>query len=579
MIKRYGIGASPGVATGPAFVLDSEGVRIHRRSIRAEDIPHELDRFEAALEKAKAEIEDTQRMVAEKLGDDYADIFGVHKRILEDKRLKERIWRFVKDKLCTVEYAVSRTLRDYSRAFKDIQDHYLAQRVTDINDIEHRLLRALLGQKQETLSHLAEPVIVVARDLRPSQTASFDCNKILGILTGAGGRTSHSAIVARALEIPAVVGVGDLVQEISGSDTVIVDGSEGLVIVDPDEQTRVEFEERARHISLFEARLLSELKDLPAETLDGRKISLLANIEFPHEVSFALDHGAEGIGLYRTEFLYVNSKQAPTEREQYEVYADTIKQLRGRPIVIRTLDIGGDKFWSGAKERNPFLGCRSIRFCLRHVNVFKTQIRAILRASVLGNVSLMFPLITSLEELLQAKIVLEEVKDELRRQGEKFDEDIRLGIMIEVPSAALTADLLAPEVDFFSIGTNDLVQYALAVDRNNERVAHLFSPVHPAILRLIKGVIDAAEENGIGVAMCGEMSGEIAFVMLLVGLGVRELSMSPMVIPDVKKVIRSITYERAKKVAAEACSFKNAAETLDYLKKKSREVFPEFGGI
>jgi len=579
MFKVHGIAASPGVAVGPAFVLDAEGVRIHRRSIKPEDVAHELERLDAAVDYALREVEETQKMLTEKIGEDYAEIFAVHKRILEDKQLKEKIAKFIQDELCSVEYAVSRILRGYSKALRAIEDSYLAQRVADIDDIERRLLRALLGQKQEDLSHLAEPVIVIARDLTPSQTASFDQRKVLAIATEAGGRTSHSAILARALQIPAVVGLGQFLEEVSGDDIVIVDGREGVVIVNPDEETLTEYEERGRHITLFERRLVSELRDLPAETLDGRKITLLANIEFPSEIPQALEHGAEGIGLYRTEFLYVESNQAPTEREQYEAYYSTIKQLDGRPIVIRTLDVGADKFWSGPAERNPFLGCRSIRFCLRHINIFKTQIRAILRASAFGNVSIMFPLITSLEELLQAKSVLEEVKAELRNEGVPFNEDIRVGIMIEVPSAALTADLLAREVDFFSIGTNDLIQYALAVDRNNATVAHLYSPVHPSILRLLKSVIEVGEESGIRVAMCGEMSGEINFVILLVGLGLREFSVSPAVIPDIKKIIRSITYEKAKRIAAEACSFTNAAETLEFLKKKSREVFPEYSGF
>lgn len=578
MLKKEGIGASGGVAIGPAFVLDAEGVRIRRRYINHDEIQHELSRFHKALETALGEIEDTETSVAAKIGQDYGEIFSVHRRMLDDTHLRGQIEELIGERLCTAEHAVAKTLRTYSRMFlREAKDGYLAQRVTDIDDVEHRLLRALLGQRQEDLSHLNEPVIVIARDLTPSQTVSFDPKKILGFATNAGGRTSHSAIVARALKIPAVVALGDIVGDVSGGDIVIIDGNEGIVIVEPDSETRSRYEERGRSFHLFEERLIEELHDLPAETLDGRRITLLANIEFPTEVKAAIEAGAEGIGLYRTEFLFVASKRPPTEREQYEAYAQAITELKGRHAVIRTVDLGADKLWPGQDERNPFLGCRSLRFCLRHMEMFKTQLRAILRASVLGDVAMMFPLVSSLEEVRQARAILRDVMTEMRSDGIAFNENIKVGIMIEVPSAALTADILADEADFFSIGTNDLVQYTLAVDRNNQTVAHLYVPAHPAVLRLIKSVLDVGHRRDLPVAICGEMGGDVDYIILLVGMGLTEFSSVPAMIPEIKKVIRSITYEEARAIAEKAASFTDATETLRFLHEESKRVFPGHG--
>lgn len=573
---KKGIAASPGIAIAPAFVLDAEGVRIPQRMISPTEVQHEIERLDIGLAKAKEEVEKTQNIVAAKLGKDYADIFAVHKKILDDSRLREQVIQFIREKLWCTEYAVSRVMRGYARLFRGITDHYLAQRVADIDDVEQRLLRALLGEKREELSHLAEKVILVAHDLAPSQTAMLDREKVVGFATDAGGRTSHTAIVARAFQIPAVVGLGDILADVAGGDMLIVDGQRGIVIINPDEPTLENYRQREKSIHLFEARLLTELKDLPAVTLDGRHIELLANIEFPSEVSQSLQYGADGIGLYRTEFLYVGATEPPTEEEHYRAYARAVQELGGKRLVIRTLDLGADKFDSGIHERNPFLGCRSIRYCLRNVVLFKTQIRAILRASALSdNVQMMFPLITTIEELHRAKDIVHEVMDELRREGIPFNQKIAIGIMIEVPSAAIMSDVLATEVDFFSIGTNDLIQYTLAVDRGNETVANLYSAAHPSILRLLRMVINAANERGIRVAMCGEMSGDIPFVALLVGLGLCELSVSPAVIADVKKIIRTITYEEAKAVAEKACSFTKAEETLEFLKRYTSEVLPE----
>ncbi len=572
---KKGIAASPGIAIAPAFVLDAEGVRIPQRAVSEQDIPHEIERLDIGLLKAKEEIETTVGAVRRRLGPDYADIFAVHKKMLDDRRLRDQIISFIKEKQCSAEYAVSRTMRGYARLFRGITDHYLAQRVADIDDVEQRLLRALLGEKREELSHLAEKVILVAHDLAPSQTAMLDREKVVGFATDAGGRTSHTAIVARAFQIPAVVGLGDVLNDVAGGDLVIVDGHRGIVIINPDESTLQNYREREQSIHLFEARLLTELKDLPAVTLDGRGIELLANIEFPSEVTLCLQHGADGVGLYRTEFLYVGATTPPSEEDHYKAYSRAAQELGGKRLVIRTVDLGADKFSSGVPERNPFLGCRSIRFCLRNVSLFKTQIRAILRASVLGNVQMMFPLITTIEEVRRAKEIVREVMEEMRRNNMPFNEKIPVGIMIEVPSAALLSDVLAPESDFFSIGTNDLIQYTLAVDRGNETVSHLFSPTHPAILRLLTMVINAASKNSIRVAMCGEMSGEVPFVALLIGLGLRELSVSPAVIPDVKKVIRSITYEEAKAIAEKSFTFTRAEETMEFLKRYTSEILPE----
>jgi len=428
------------------------------------------------------------------------------------------------------------------------------------------------------LAHLKADAVVIAHDLTPSQTASLDRKHVLGFATDAGGLTSHTAIVARAQGIPAVVGLNDITADASPGDLIIVDGNRGIVIIDPDEHTLEEVRQQQEEHIRLEANL-AELKSLPAVTRDDVRINLFGNIEFPHEATECIKNGAEGIALYRTEFLYLSREREPTEEEHYEAYVTVLDAAGDRPVIIRTLDLGADKFTQARArepERNPFLGCRSIRFCLRHLNIFKRQLRAILRASVRGNPKIMFPLITQLTELRQTKMILNDVMEDLEEEGQEFRRDIPIGVMIETPAAAIKATALAKEVDFFSIGTNDLIQYTLAVDRGNERVASMYTPTDPAVLRLIRDVIRHAHRGQIGVSLCGEMAGQPEFTLLLLGLGLRSFSMNPHAVPEIKRVIRSVTIEQSQAVARQALRLDTDRQVLSFLLEETRKVIPGF---
>lgn len=576
---RKGIAVSPGVIIQPAFMFESEGYRIPRHIIRKEEVEGEIYRLEKAIEDSKKEIHDLEKNVSENLGSEIGSIFGTHRMVLQDIRLKNEIIEKIKKTNFTPEFAVSLALRVYIRKFQDINDSYLAERVSDIFDVERRLLRNLLGEKREELKNLAQEVVLVAHDLTPSQTASLDTEKVKGFATDVGGRTSHTAIVARALGIPAVVGLGTITTDIFGGDMVIVDGNRGIVIVRPDDETLLAYQSKVKSIHVFEEKLATELKDQPSTTRDGKHISIFGNIEFPKEININIKYGAEGIGLYRTEFLYLGSPKPPTEEEHLEAYTTVVRELENKPIIIRTLDLGADKFSHSSEDRkegNPFLGCRSIRYCFENPSIFRTQLRAILRASVLGNVKILFPLISSLQELRLAKKMVWDTMDELDKEKIPFNRNINIGIMLEVPSSILIADILAKECDFFSIGTNDLIQYSLAVDRNNERVAYLYCPVHPAILRLLKLAIKAAKDNNIPIGICGEMGSEVEYTVPLIGLGLTEFSVAPVtIIPEIKKIVRSITFEQAKEVAETVCSFDDPEKTINYLRNIAMEILPE----
>ncbi|MGB2998276.1 MAG: phosphoenolpyruvate--protein phosphotransferase [Phycisphaerae bacterium] len=572
-----GIAVSPGLAIAPAIVLDSEQFRIPRRSIEPEEVGAELARFAQAVERAKEEVRDLRGRVARDIGEKLGAIFDVQDALLTDDRLTEEVHELVEREHYTAEYAVSTVLRGYAKKFLKLPNRYMAERVADVYDVEKRLLRNLIGAKRETLGRLTEPVIVLAHDLTPSQTASLDRSKILAFATDIGGRTSHTAIVARAMGIPAVVGLQTITADASGGDTVVVDGNRGLVIVNPDKDGIRRYREAEQRFHRMEESL-RDLRDLPAVTQDGHEMLLWGNIEFPHDVEACLARGASGIGLYRTEFLYLDREDDPSEEDHFQAYAEAIEALDGRPITIRTCDLGADKFThlSGDyDERNPFLGFRSIRFSLQHIELFKTQLRAILRASALGPTRVMFPLVTNLKELRQAKMILRDVREDLEEEGVPFDERMEVGIMIEVPSAAIMARNFARECDFFSIGTNDLVQYTLAVDRSNTRVADLFTAGHPAVLRLIQEVVKTAHEAGIEVAVCGEMAGEPIYTLLLVGLGVHVLSVSPATLLEVKKVIRSTTLAQARQVVERVFQFDSDREVDAYLSELARRLLPE----
>lgn len=575
---KKGIGVSPGVVIGTAVVLDAEDMVIPRRSISPADVPGELDRFKKSLETATEQLRQLRDNVAAEHGQDIGGIFNFHIGLLKDKSLITGIEKELASQHVTAEYAVSTVMRRFAGTFLKIQDKYFSERVKDIYDVERRLLKLLIGLRHEDLSRLASDVVVIAHDLLPSQTAGLDKKHVKGFATDVGGRTSHTAIVARAMGIPAVVGLGDLTTHVNGGDTVVIDGGRGVVIVNPDPDQLVSYQEDARAFLRFETELAA-LSDLPAETLDGHHVSLQANIEGSDDIEDALRRGATGVGLFRTEYLYLRGNQEPTEEDHYEAYADALKKLGGRPLVIRTLDLGADKYTQtqlASPERNPFLGDRSIRMCLHDIPMFKRQLRAIMRCTPLGDVRIMFPMISTMMELRQAQLVLRDVMEELEDEGIEFRRDIPVGMMIEVPSAALMAQQFAKEVNFFSIGTNDLIQYTLAADRTNEQMASLYSPSDPAVLRLIRNVIDAASAANIEVTACGEMSGDPVYTLLLIGMGLRRLSATPHNIPEVKKVIRSIAVEEAMAIADEAMRHETARDVTSLLREHARRLVPEF---
>jgi phosphotransferase system enzyme I (PtsI) len=573
---RKGIPVSPGYVVREAFVLDSEELRIPQRFISPPQVESEVARFEKALEVAQAEIEELRDQAAESVGPEYGAIFDFHKAILEDRRLRKEIETRIRNNKFTAEYAVSRALRKQAKSLGAVENPFFSQRVDDIYDIEKRVLRSLIGERRESIKNLEHEVVVIARDLTPSQTASLEKTRVLGFATDAGGRTSHTAIVARALGIPAVVGLGAITADVSGGDTVIVDGTNGLVIIAPDEHTLNKYRTLERGFKEFQEKL-TLLHYLPTETLDGYRLKLLANIEFPEEVDSALDAGADGVGLYRTEFLFTDSSSPPDEDMQFHAYHEALRMMDDRPVVIRTLDLGADKVPVDSplqRESNPFLGCRSIRYSLLHIDMFKTQLRAMLRASAFGNLKIMLPMISSVDEVRRTKVILSDVMEELREQSISFNPDIEVGVMVEVPSAALTVDILAREVDFLSIGTNDLIQYSLAVDRINERVAELYQPVHPAILRLLKETIQTGRRYGIEVAMCGEMSAEVVYTILLLGMGLENFSVTPVNIPEVKKVIRSVTMRESRETAEIVLHLSDAKSAESFLRARTHKIVP-----
>jgi phosphotransferase system enzyme I (PtsI) len=578
-IKR-GIPVSPGVAIGPALVLDTEWFRIPDRFVERSSLDQELRRLHQALAAAAAEARKNQQAIADKLGKHYGAIFGAHALLIEDPALGREIEALVRDKKHSAEYAVSRVIRRYAKALESIEHGQMATRSADLFDIEKCILRNLLGERREQLKELRESVIVLAHDLTPSETAALDPKRVLAFAIEQGGRASHTAIMAGALEIPAVVGLNKFVTDVSGGDMVIVDGTRGMLILDPDEETLEQYVRTRKKFQSFEHDL-EALRDLPAQTQDGTRVALLGNIEFPQEADHCLQRGAEGVGLYRTEFLYLGRQTDPSEGEHLEAYMQVIRTLGPKPIVIRTLDLGADKFATaselGLEEKNPCLGVRSVRLCLRNLTLFKTQMRAILRASAFGDVRIMFPMVSTLLELRHCKMILAEVKEDLEEEGIAFNPKLPLGTMIEVPSAALLADLLAREVNFFSIGTNDLTQYTLAADRTNQAVSGLYSPGDPAVLRLIDTVVKAAAKNGLSANVCGEMSGDPIYTMLLLGLGLRQLSVTPHNIPEIKQVIRSIKMDEATQVAQETLRLETARDVNNYLREQTRRILPEAG--
>ncbi len=576
MITRKGIGVSPGVAIGPAVVMDAEEFDIPERHVPVDHARAEHERFRKAIRVSKTELRDLQKRSVERIGKEAASIFDFHIGLLDDKVLTRKINETILSGHVTAEYAVATALRGYAKEFESMPA-YLAERVKDVYDVEKRLLRNLTGQHQQTLAHLTREVVILAHDLTPSQTAAMDRTHIRGFAINAGGQTSHTAIVAKALGIPAVVGLNDVTTTVSPGDTVIIDGNRGMVVINPDAKTIEEYQQFSRQQVEF-IHSLDSLRNLPAVTRDGHTVSLLGNIEFPVEVANVLERGGEGVGLYRTEFLYLGTDTEPTEEEHFQAYREVVEKCGDRPVVIRTMDLGADKYTQSRQrfpERNPMLGCRSIRYCLQNLPMFRTQIRAVLRAGLNANVKMMFPLVTNLQEIRQAKTVVRDAIEDLEEEGIPHARDMMVGMMVETPSAALLAEAFAQEVDFFSIGTNDLVQYTLAVDRCNERVASLYSAANPAVLRLIKEVVRTGQRNDVSVSMCGEMAGDPQFTLLLLGLGLRIFSTSPSAIPELKKLVRSATMEQAIHVAQRVMSMDSEKEILNYLRVETYKILPE----
>ncbi len=585
MITKKGINASPGVAIGPALVLDTEEYRIPRRTIAPAQLAAEIATLDAALDTSRQEVADLRVAAARKLGDKTSAIFAFHEEFIADKGLRNAVVELIEKQRYTAAYAFGQVMNQRQRMFRSVSDPYLKERVRDLFDIEKRVLRHILGRARENIARLTEPVIIVAHDITPSQAIQLDRAHILGFAINVGGQTSHTAIIARMLGIPAVVALNDITSDIAGGETIILDGTHGVVVANPDEQTIERYRSRQREYRAFEAQL-AELRDLPAVTEDGTRILLMANIELAAETRMAIDVSADGVGLYRTEFLFLGTDRAPTEEQQYEVFRGAVRHARGKPLTIRTMDLGAEKMAEYLRDydegqsqlnHNPVLGLRSVRYCLTHLDLFKTHLRAILRAAVDGDVRIMFPMITTLMELRQARSTLHDAMEDLEEDGIPFAREIPVGIMVETPAAALLAGAFAREAAFLSIGTNDLTQYTLAVDRSNQRVAHLYSPHNPAVLKLIREVIQAGRRAQTPVAMCGEMAGSPIYTELLLGLGLRELSMAPKEIPEIKRVIRRTSLKRCEGIARKVLRFDGDREVINYLRDKLREISPESG--
>jgi phosphotransferase system enzyme I (PtsI) len=572
-----GIPVSAGVCRGKVLLLHQARHVIARRELPAAGIEAEVKRFEQSLVRTRQQITEVQRRVSQTMSSNEADIFDAHLLMLEDRVLIEEVIKIIREQKANADYAFHTAADRYIAVLETVQDEYLRERAADLRDLTGRVLDNLLEVKDAfDLKHLTEPCILVGHDLSPSMTAQLDKKYVLGFVTDIGGKTSHTAILARSLDIPAVVGAQNISEELETGDYALLDGYNGTVIVNPTDQTLFEYGQLAKIKASLDEKL-REVQHQPAVTLDGKAIHLSANIEDQNDIEAVLAHGAEGVGLFRTEFLFINRDRLPTEEEQYEVYRQVAGALKPQPVIIRTLDLGGDKFASHlqlAQEMNPFLGWRAIRFCLAQPEMFRAQLRAILRASAEGNIKMMYPMISGLDELNRANAHVEECKAELRAENIPFAENLEIGAMIEIPSAVLIADTLAKRAKFFSIGSNDLIQYTLAADRTNEKVSHLYEPTHPAILRLIKMTVDAAHANGIWAGVCGEIAGDPILTPLLLGLGVDELSAAPAVLDQVKYIIRRVKLDEARELAAFALTCESPTEIFARCIEFARQTAP-----
>lgn len=547
----HGIPASEGVCRGRIHVLGRSLEDVPFRRIHPAEIPHEVERIQHALLQTRREINNVQRQVQDAMGGENATIFEAHLLVLEDQMLLDEVMRLIREDHANAEYALQQASRKYVATLQAVDDEFLRERTSDMRDATDRLLRNLLGNSAEHPNQLTTPSILISHDLAPSTTALLDKSKVLGFATDTGSKTSHTAILARSLHIPAVVGLKDASEVLKNGEDALLDGFNGTLIVNPGDQTLFEYGQLVRkHTSL--QKKLAEYRHIPTVTRDGHHRVVAANIERAAAAEEVLECGADGVGLFRTEYLFIQRDSLPSEEDQYLAYRHVAETLHPRPVVIRSLDLGGDKLLTHLEiptEINPFLGWRAIRFCLHRQDIFRSQLRAILRASAHGNVRLMYPMITCGGELMEANAILEECRAELRRDGSPFDENLPVGAMIETPSAAVSADVLAPHVRFFSIGTNDLIQYTLAVDRLNEKIAHLYQPTNPSIVRLIKRTVEAAAAEGIPVSICGEMAGDPVLVPLLIGLGIQELSAAPALVPQVRYLIRNLEIPSTQELA------------------------------
>lgn len=568
MIRLQGIGASQGIAIGKIFLLTGDIIKVEERTIAVAEIEKEIKKFKRAVELTRKELAEIQIQARQRIGKEGEQIFDAHQLLLDDKIINDATIEKVQSECKNADFAYYKVMQGFQQSLENVDNEYFQGRLADIRDVKRRLIRNIQGKEPHYLNNLTNPAIIISNDLTPSETVLMDRQKVLGFVTNVGGKTSHAAIMARSLEIPAAVGLQDITNLVESNDTIILDGNQGVVILNP---TAAELNKylklRDRHNEITKE--LSKIRDLPCRSLDGKDVDLSANLEFPGEINSIITYGARGIGLFRTENLYLAKSELPSEAEEFEEYYKVAEKVSPYPVIIRTLDIGGDKKPACIdipEEDNPFLGWRAIRFCLEKADLLKKQIRAILRASVMGNVKMMIPMVCCLEEIYKTKAIIEQAKDELRAQKIPFDEQMELGVMIEVPSAAIMADVIAEEVDFLSIGTNDLIQYTLAVDRGNANVAHLYKRLPPSVLRIIKQVVDAGHSKGVWVGMCGEMAADPLATLILLGLDLDELSVSPAMLPEVKRIIRAATFEQAERIAEKALQMKTSEEIETYIR-------------
>lgn len=579
MRSLHGNPVAPGVALGQILLLEQPQERLARRTVAETAIPDEVDRLEQALKQAVAALQHDRERVERDLGPEAAQIFDVHLVLLQDKALIEPVRRLVTESRLTAASAVSEVFADLAERFRGMGSQVFRDKARDVLDLERRVLAIVLGRPQERLAEHGEGVIVIAHELTPADAAALQSDRVLAVVTEVGGRTDHTSIVASALGVPVVVGCADVVAEVQDGDTVIVDGTQGRVIMRPNEETTARYLARRQRLERFRVST-ADARAEDAVTTDGTSISLQGNIEFVREIPGLLDFGGEGVGLYRTEFLYLTAETEPDEELLTQRYAEALQALHGRPLTLRTLDLGADKYTQSmalVPERNPFLGLRSIRWCLQNQPTFRRQLRAALRASVHGNLRIMFPLVTTVGEFRQAKLLLNDVAEELKDEGHTVSPDIPVGMMVEVPSAAIQAPAFAKVADFFSIGTNDLIQYTVAVDRGNERVANLYTAANPAVLRLVRSIVRAAERRRIPVSLCGEIAGDVTYTMLLIGLGLRTLSLVPALIPRVREVIRRVSVEACERVAHRVSGLESERGILRALREELERVLPEIG--